>query len=210
MYNLPSTTLRVWYDRYTSVTELQTPKIAQDALGLMATSLRIMNHNTLDTPIKGPKRLAAVVDKRPATTRIYVPTSPSGARIPGSGAMMFAGYGCKAISLSSARADPISIRKSMKANGVLIIVILEMSLKNLTSTFGAAIGSKKCGSACAASVDFFRCPQGCLGFRPSMMETSRRLSNVFIESKRYMALQTLSAWFQIKKSVILRGFEGLT
>lgn len=131
---------------------------AQDALGLIAASLRMMNHNTLETPIKGPKRLAAVVVKRPATTKAYVPTSPIDARCPGSGAIMFAGYGCKAISLSRARADPISMRKSINANGVLIIVILEMILKNLASTLDTAVGSKKYSSVCIGNVAFFRCP----------------------------------------------------
>lgn len=168
--SLSSTPQRFYVScQHLSSTCRTTTTYTQDALGLIAASLRMINHNTLETPIKGPKRLAAVVVRRPATTTIYVPTSPSGARTPGSGAIMFAGYCCKAMSLSSARTDPISIRKSMKDNGDLIIVILEMSLRNLTSPLDTAIGSKKCGSVCTGFLAFFRCAQGCLRLGPSRM-----------------------------------------
>jgi hypothetical protein len=42
-------------------------------LGLIAASLRIMSHKTLDIPINGPERFFVAVTTRHKMARMYVP-----------------------------------------------------------------------------------------------------------------------------------------
>jgi len=63
---------------------------AHEMLGLIAASLRMINHKTLDIPINGPSRFFMVVVNKPVTTRMYVATKPNCIRGLGSGAIMFA------------------------------------------------------------------------------------------------------------------------
>jgi hypothetical protein len=53
---------------------------AQEKLGLTATSLRIMNHSTLDMPISGPSIFLAKLDMHPTATRMNAPMVHMGSR----------------------------------------------------------------------------------------------------------------------------------